>query len=223
MARHPPANYRPEMSAAAPSPFVDADAIAKRYGFAEGFDLRGRLDEAAGMYGAFRSTRQPTPKQRRKRLALIEKETHAILGGQVSRREALAKLLVAGGSAGIPLADDAVERGLGVGDLSDVFTQEYLNTLLETAAAASAALQRRRPPVSGDPARRILVQDLASIWQDGTGKPAPATWDEYGEKHSDAILFMRDVFRRLGERVSEEAVRHLLRRGRAGARRGSQK
>jgi hypothetical protein len=203
--------------------FEDADEIRDRYGFRKRFRLGARLEVAAGMFAQMRSAIAPTAKQRRQRLDLIEKETRAILRGQGSRREALAKLLVAGGSAGLPFADEKVERALATGNLENVLGRKDLKALLKGVAAARAPLERRRPPVSGDAARRILVQELATIWQKGTGKPPAATWDEAAGKHGEAILFMCEVLRRVGDRISAEAVRHLLRRARPASRRATGK
>jgi hypothetical protein len=228
MARHPPVSFTVEMTAA--PTFDGADQLARAYPFAAGFPLRERLDAAAGMFAAFHERRFPTARERRERLDLLEREVRAVRRGEDRRGEALARLLVAGGSTGLPGADEEIERALSMAPPFEYqFRPEYLDALLTHIAAERAGLRRKRPPVSGDGALRVLVLDLAAIWEDGTGTPASATWDEISGMHGDAVRFMGEVCELLGLRsrddapISNEALRHLLRRGRATTQDASRK
>jgi hypothetical protein len=113
--------------------------------------------------------RPPTARERRERLDLLERETRAVLSGNISRCRALALLLARTGGGGLPVVDDVVELRLKMVPLADPPRAE-LQQLLEQIAAARGALDRSAPPVSGDGALRAWVYDLARIWREATGR-----------------------------------------------------
>ncbi len=209
----PPVNFRLEMTEAPPSPFADADELASRYGFDPAFPLRDRLDVAAGMFRAIRErtdpTREPripTAKERRKRLALLEREARAVLDGDIGRADVLAKLLIASGSGGLPTASNAVEIRAAVGSAAlarhglRIFEREDLEALLVQIADARRSLARPRPPISGDGPLRALVYDLGNIWREGTHQRAGRG------REGPFPKFLVEVARRLEVPDSREAL-----------------
>jgi hypothetical protein len=175
------------------SPFPPGTVIAEEGHFSEDFPLRERLEVAAGMYLATSERRFQTPREKRERLAAIEE---AAVAGD---RERLDRLLEATGG-GLP--------GLGlVGASFDV--------VLDAVAVAKPGLKRKRPPVGGDAAMRILVADLAAIWREGTGKRPTVTVDPYPEpitRGGPFIRFAHDVASRLGAKATPSSIAKQLER-----------
>jgi hypothetical protein len=211
------------------SPFDDTAELASKYGFRRGFPLRDRLDAAAGAYLAFTNRRLPTPRERRGRLDLIEKEARAVQGGHLARSEALALTLfrssdgLSGLAVHVEHAFDRDPRLPGArAVLPVVFDPAQVDRILGAVERTRRELKPRRSR-PGDAGLRILVRELGRVWLDGTGRRAGATWNEIDEKHGEAVEFIHEACRRLKKRASREAVRHLLRRWREDARRARRK
>jgi hypothetical protein len=181
-----PSNFAPEMAPFV-SPFPPGVKFAEADHFAPGFPLRERLDAAAGIFLAFSGRKFQTPQEKRERLAAIKAAAKA------KDRKRLDRLLAATGAGlpGVGLAPEVAEVDMVGAPFAEV---------LAAVKTAQPEADWKRPPVGGDGALRVLVVDLAAIWEEGTGKGPTVTVDPYSEpltRGGPFIRFAHDVVTRL--------------------------
>jgi hypothetical protein len=204
-----------------------AEQLVQDYGFNASFaltddeekrTLREHLDTAGGMYLAARR-RFPTARERRERLALMEREARAVQSGRRDRAEALAQLLLSSPSD-FPTLPERLEHrfdhdadGKTVAVLPIEFQRKEVDDILAQLAAMKPWLAKARPPVSGDAALRMLVRALAAIWRAGTLRHATISTDDsrdYKKRRGGPYLeFLQIITGHLGIRTTAEALAKL--------------
>ncbi|MFT3915350.1 MAG: hypothetical protein QM704_14885 [Anaeromyxobacteraceae bacterium] len=185
--------------------FPEAAKLAGLFGFDPGFPIRERLDEAAGLYLSTHAARSPSPNEQRRRLDLVDRAARAVARGHAARGEALARLLEAGGMAGLPFLAPEIELRRASG-LPFAFGRAEAEAVVAQVRAARRWLPTRRPPVSGDSDLRIFVVNIAKIYQEGTGKK-PGRGRE-----GPFPRFLSLVCAEIGIKISQEALVKLHRR-----------
>lgn len=151
------------------------------------------LELAAGTFLAARAAPVLSAREQRERLALIE---DAALKQDRAR---LDRLLASTGGYGLP-----GEWLAGA---------EYSAVLFRVAQAKSRLARPRRSVPKKREAERILVRDLAAIWQAGTGRRPTKGWDGVGDRLAGEMAdFLRLVLRRVCVSLTEPALAHLVRR-----------
>ncbi len=221
-------------------PCWDAERLAKRVGIDLAVypleKLEKHLDTAGGLYRSIRrkyeptarnlrvglSLNEPTPRERRERLDLIEKELRALRAGRLDRSAALAlALLRSPGCLGV-LAyhvehcfdrDPVLDGALAV--LPIRFTDEQLARIEEEVERARRHLRRRFTASRGtrsDPGLRMLVRELGAIWTEATGRRP--TWSnnwDTARRTGPFVEFLQDVCWRLGVEKSAHGLVELHR------------
>lgn len=228
----PPANFAPSVQWLV-SPFADAEELARRYRFAEGYPLRERLDAVGRRYRSIRFVkgaprRWPSPRERRDRLELVEAEARAMKGGGTGRAVPLALALYRAPS-GLPGCVPDIEhcfdrdpqldgaRAVFPDVIEAAFTLPVLDRILREVAAQRRDLRRAQGRAAQVPGLHLLVANLAVIWQEGTGKrPTVSTNPVTGKRGGRFPRFLLDVVRHVDAELptSTDALAALHRRSR---------
>lgn len=221
-------------------PCWDAEQLAKRAGIDLAAypleKLQERLDTAGGMYRSIRRKyeptawnvreglllNEPTPREWRERLDLIEKELSAVRAGRIDRSAALALVLLRSPGCLDVLAyhvehcfdrDPVLDGARAV--LPIDFTDEQLARVEEEVERARRQLRRRFTASRGtrsDPGLRMLVRELGAIWTEATGRRPTWTndWDT-SERTGPFVEFLQDICWRLGVEKSAHGLIELHR------------
>lgn len=193
--------------------------------------LRANLNRASRFFQATAAEPRPSARARRERLSLILKEAARVRRGELARAPGLARLLarapgaLPGLAAGVEHCFDRPLEEDGAAAVFTVhFTPDELDRVLRETRSALRPATGRAGPV-GDPALRMLVAELATIWSELTGRRPTKTTrsDRDGDQVEGAFpRFLQEAARQLGVTATGNALWKRHERS-ARARRAAEK